>query len=119
MEFLKMTLEKFARLPQGSVATGRFARDRAGLWVAHIQELKDPLDSANLSQGLKKDWYDSAEILNPDGSVSVEGARDREMEIKNALDDAVEDENRYSSEPGRVAGDVDAPCRVLKRRNWS
>jgi hypothetical protein len=77
---------------------------------ATLEEEQSP--GAKLEQGISADWYGGR------GSVSVEGARDREQELRDAIDGAVEDENKWGSNPGRVSGDDDAPCRVQKKRWW-
>lgn len=66
-----------------------------------------------ISKGVTTDWY-GGDQKEP---VSFQEAAEGEKDLKDALDDAVDDENRYSSSPGRVKGEQDAPCRVLRRRN--
>lgn len=115
VEKFKNTLNPNLSLP--AVARGKGAEQRVRDLARCIGDLRDPTDSRELSGGETADWYTS-ETRKRGGSVSIESAAEREQELKDALDDAVEDENRYRSGPGRVSGDVDAPCRLLKRRKW-
>ncbi len=101
----------------GGVATGNRANKRVREIITHIGGLGDPYGLGDLEEGVSQDWYGPS-TSKTNGRVSIETARDLESSLKNALDDAVEDENRYSSEPGRVSGDTGAPCLVLKRRKW-
>jgi len=112
--YLRKTVNTSLR---GGVAPGVYAKKRVGEIARELADRHDLYGSAELSQTVRTDWY-SGEVQKGK-RVSIEEASDREIDMKNALDDAVDDENRYPSEPGRVSGDVDAPCRVLKRRSWS
>ncbi len=69
---------------------------------------------AELVHGGTQDWHGEA-----DGdTVSFEAAAETEHGLTEAIDGAVLDENVWQSEPGRVKGEQDAPCRVQKRRWW-
>lgn len=102
----------------GGIAPGVYGKRRVEAVARELADMVyNPYGSAELSQTVKTDWYPSS-VLQKD-RVSLEKASQRELDMKEALDDAVVDENRFPSEPGRVAGDDGAPCRVLKRRSWS
>lgn len=93
----------------GGVASGDFGDQRK-------QEILDSLlgFGRSLAVSRRDDWYGP----QPGDVVSFEEAEAIEEALKAAIDGAVVDENVYPSEPGRVPGDQDAPCRTQRRRWW-
>lgn len=59
------------------------------------------------------DWYPSSSV-NQSGAVSIERAAREEIEIKNAHDKAVVDENRYGSSSGIMQRKGLPPCKARK-----
>jgi hypothetical protein len=68
-------------------------------------------DLEELSGGVKADWYPRSAV-NSDGTVSVEAAGSRELDLKQQLDDQVEGENVY-----HVGVEVKGlpPCKRVKK----
>lgn len=66
-------------------------------------------DLASLAGGETNDWYDPSLVRG--GEISFEGAADLEIDLKQALDQQVEDENTLSQ--GEVVKGL-PPCKRVK-----
>ena len=69
-------------------------------------------DLEGLSGGVSSDWYPVS--TKKRGGVSIEQAAEEETDNKKRLDDAVDAENRYSSNSGKVGNSGLPPCKITK-----
>ena len=96
---------------KGAVDGGQSSRR-----LARVQEMLDQLNPGRgLGEGDSTDWYGD-DVLNARGDVSLERAALRELRLKDALDDQVEDENKFPEDPDLVTRHGLLPC---KRANGS
>lgn len=68
----------------------------------------------DLAGGATTDWYPESTVKR--GEVSIEGAALDEFENKDAIDDAVEHENIYSSSAGKVGNKGVPVCMWRKKQ---
>ena len=101
---------------KGGVAPDAYAKKRMEEIARELADMRDPLESAKLSQTVNTDHYSARAVIK--NRVSIERAAIIEEKLKQAIDKAILKENIFPSEPGDVGNGV-PPCQLAKREKWS